>query len=239
MSKQGIDLMSRVQLTLEEAAKAMGVATTTLKSMAVQGDMPYRMRSGNFVFSQDDIDLWLSKHVIDGDTRNISHGKEAARLSELCPRECVCSALPGNSRASIIKSLTELADCSGFLYDPEDLRAEITRREECGTTNIGKGIAIPHTLVREDGFFSDSFVCIARLAKPSYFNSAPDGSVTELLILSCCQDSAEHLNILRQISDICRLTNFMDNVRAAADDDELYNALLQAEQDVVKALRKK
>ncbi len=231
--------MAHEMLTLEDAANEMGLSTTTLKSMAFQGEMPYRMRCGNYVFSQDDVDLWLSKHIVIGDTKHISKGSLAMSLSELCPRECICCNLPGTTRASIIDALTGLAEKSGFLYDPEDLRREITRREDCGTTNIGGGIAIPHTLVREDGFFSNSFVCIAKLARPSYFNSASDGSITELLILSCCQDSREHLNILMQISDICRLTKFMENVRTAADDDELYDALIKAEEDVRKANNRK
>ena len=226
-------------LSLEDAALKMGVSTTTLKSMAVQGEISYKERGGSFVFLQDDIDLWLSESVIDykKGRRNRRYWKAPAKLlSELCPRECVCCNLPGTSRTSIIDALTELADRSGFLYDPEDFRKEITKREELGTTNLGKGIAIPHTLVREEGFFSDSFICLAKLAKPSFFNSAPDGSITELLILSCCQDSDEHLNILMQISDICRLTHFMDDVRAAESDDELFEALLKAEKEVEKRI---
>ena len=224
-------------LTMEDAARSMGMAPTTLKSMAVQGEMPYKERCGKFVFLQDDVDLWLSQHVVKGDMKNLERAP-ARRLSELCPKECVCCDLPGTSQSSIIKSLTELADRSGFLYDPEDFRREIMRREELGTTNLGCGIAIPHTLVREEGFFSNSFICLARLARPSYFNSAPDGSKTELLILSCCQDSTEHLHILMQISDICRFTSFMDDVRAANDNDELYDALIKAEQAVEKAMRR-
>ncbi len=227
--------MAHEFLSIERAAKAMGIAPTRLKSLAVQGEISYQERSGKFVFLQDDVDLWVSQHIVDGDTEKLTLGTSDKLLSDFCPRECVCCNLPGTSRASIIEELTKLADKSGLLYDPEDLRREITRREDCGTTNLGCGIAIPHTLVREDGFFSSSFVCIARLARPAYFNSAPDGSITELLILSCCQDSNEHLCILKQISDICRLTNFMDDVRAAADDDELYEALVKAEEAVKRA----
>ena len=216
----------------------MGMSTTKLKAMAVQGEIDYKERGGKFVFLQDDVDFWLSEHVVTGDTKKLKHRAPARKLSELCPKECVCCNLEGTTRATIIKELTNLADQSGYLYDPEDFEREIMRREMLGTTNLGGGIAIPHTLVREDGFFQQSFICLARLAQPSYFNSADDGSKTELLILSCCQDSTEHLNILMQISDICRLTNFMRDVRAATDDDELFEALLNAEKEVEKALRR-
>ena len=229
--------MPHQYISIDAAANLMGISTTKLKAMAVQGEIAYKERSGKFVFLQDDVDFWLSEHVITGDTRNLGRSS-AKRLSELCPRECVCCDLPGTSQSSIIKALTDLADGSGLLFDPEDFRREIMRREELGTTNLGCGIAIPHTLVREEGFFASSFICLARLARPSYFNSAPDGSKTELLILSCCLDSTEHLNILMQISDICRLTRFMDDVRAANDDDELYEALVKAEKEVERALRR-
>ena len=82
--------MAHEILTLEAAASEMGLSTTTLKSMAFQGEMPCRMRSGNYVFSQDDVDLWLSKHIVDGDTKHIAKGRPAKSLSELCPRECIC-----------------------------------------------------------------------------------------------------------------------------------------------------
>ena len=226
-------------LTLEDAAHKMGVSTTTLKSMAVQGEIECKERGGSFVFLQEVVDFWCSKHVIEDDKgkRKRRNRKVPAKLlSDLCPKECVCCNLPGTSRASIIDALTELADQSGFLYNPDDFRDAIAKREDLGTTNLGKGIAIPHTLVRGEGFFSDSFICLARLAQPSYFNSAPDGSITELLILSCCLDSDEHLNILMQISDICRLTHFMDDVRAAENDDELFEALVKAEVEVEKRI---
>lgn len=238
--------MPKVQLTLSQAADALGIKPGDLKSMAVQGEIPATQRGDSYIFFQDDIDLWFSRHIIIGDAKDVPQNNSRDKkgihtyptLSALCPQQCVSCELPGNSRPSIIRALVELADNSGFLFDPNDLRMEITKREECGSTNIGGGIAIPHTMVRDEGYFSETFICLARLAKPVYFNSAPDGSVTELLILSCSADSNEHLNILSRISSICRFTNFMENVRNASDDFELYNALVQAETDVAKAGKK-
>ena len=121
-------------------------------------------------------------------------------------------------------------DRKGVAYNPEDFRNEITKREEAGSTNMGNGIAIPHTMTRETGFFEQTFVCIAKLAVPSFFNSAPDGSKTELLILSCSTDSNVHLKLLGKISAICRETSFMEDVRDATTDEELFQALLTAEE---------
>lgn len=218
----------------------MGLSVTDLKAMAIQGEIPYCIRNDAMLFAREDVDMWISKNIVSGNKKKQGdfEKNECPQLSQLCPKECITCALPGTSRSTIIKALTDLADLSGFLYDPEDLRVEITKREDAGTTNIGEGIAIPHTMIREDGYFSEDFICIARLAKPSYFNSAPDGSITELLILSCCQDREKHLNVLSRISNICRFTDFMDNVREAESDDDIYNALIDAEAKVDKALKK-
>ncbi len=219
--------MSRSLLNIREAASILSIGEGELRTLAVQGDIPCRLRGNAFFFEQEDLDLWKSNQIIDGEDDDDMW--DIPLLSELLPRECISVNLPGTSRASIINALTQLADKSGFLYDPTDFRDEITRREEAGSTNIGGGIAIPHTLTREDGYFSEAFICLAKLAKPAYFNSAPDGSPTELIILSCCHDSKMHLGMLKRISDICRKGTFMEAVREAETEEELLEALLDAE----------
>lgn len=226
-------------LNLTQAAEFLRLSEGELRALAVQGEIPCEKRGEQMMFKSEELDLWYSRHVIEAgaspDARPVKPLKQRRvfrTLSELCPRECVCASLRGTTRASIIRELTQLADQSGLLYDPNDLREEIERREELGSTNIGGGIAIPHALVRDEGFFSDSFVCLAKLEKPSFFNSACDGLPTELLILSCSADSEEHLHILRLISNLCRQTRFSSRVREAESDDELYEALILSEQEL-------
>ena len=231
--------MSRITLTLSQAAEAVGLPASTLRTKAVQGEIRSWKRGDELLFFQDELDLWYSAMLIDnqkqlekeqqGEHRR-NQPKPVPSLSTLCPKQCVTCALPGTTRASILKALTELAEKSGFLYNPEDFLAEIAKREEAGSTNLGNGIAIPHTITREFGFFEQTFVCIAKLATPSYFNSAPDGSKTELLLLSCSADSGEHLAILCRISAICRETSFVQDVREATTDEEVFQALLAAEE---------
>ncbi|MBR4674939.1 MAG: PTS sugar transporter subunit IIA [Victivallales bacterium] len=230
--------MSRTTLTLNQAAEAIGLPASTLRTKAVQGEIRSWQRGEELLFFQDDLDLWYSEMLI-GNRKQLekeqaeprrNQPKTVPSLSELCPRQCVTCALPGTTRASILKALTDLAEKSNYLYDPADFLKEITKREEAGSTNLGNGIAIPHTMTREIGFFEQTFVCIAKLATPSYFNSAPDGSKTELLLLSCSADSGEHLAILCKISAICRETSFVQDVREATTDEEVFQALLAAEE---------
>ncbi len=94
-------------------------------------------------------------------------------------------------------------------------------------------------MTREVGFFEQTFICIAKLATPSYFNAAPDDSKTEILILSCSADSSEHLNILNKISSLCRCTSFIEDVREATTDEEIYQALLNAESSLANPSKKK
>ncbi len=205
-------------------------------------------RGENLLFFQEDLDLWFSMMVVGGNTQQLSKAnREQMRrqkdacpsLSALCPRECVTCSLPGRNRPTIIRALTALAEKSGFLYNPKDFINELTKREEAGSTNLGNGIAIPHTMTREVGFFEQTFICIAKLATPAYFNSAPDDSPTEILILSCSADSSEHLNILNKISSLCRCTSFIKDVREATTDEEIYQALLNAENSLGNPTKKK
>ena len=228
--------MSYSLLTLAQAAQLLKMTQGELRSLAVQGELPCEQRGEQMMFRQEDLDLWTSRRIIE-QPQNIDNAplppqkqrRQFSKLSELCPIECISAALEGTTRASIIRELTKLADNSGFLYDPNDLRDAITKREEQGSTNVGNGIAIPHPLIREETVFSQSFVCIAKLAKPSFFNSAFDGLPTEILILACSADSEEHLHILRQISLLCRNSTFIESVKNAHTAAEIHDALLQAE----------
>ena len=219
--------MSRELLNLKQGAALLSISEKTLRSMAVQGEIPCKMRGDAYFFEQETLDLWKSGRIIDGAKEVLDEDGFPHPLP--IPEECVCANLPGSTRASIVKALTELAEKSGFLFDPADFMDGIIQREEQGSTNIGGGIAIPHLLTREEGFFSESFICLAKLARPAFFNAAPDGSATELLILSCCKDSYTHLAMLKRISDICRKKNFMEAVRNAETDAELLMALRDAE----------
>ena len=187
------------------------------------------------MFFQDELELWCTTHIIGREQHKLSlPSTEGLTLCALCPPECVETALSGSSRATIIHNLTELADRSGFLYDPKDLEQAILDREEHGSTNIGNGVAIPHTLNRDEGFFSESFLCIARLARPAYFNSAPDGMATDFLFLCCALTSEEHLVILSRIASVCERTEFLAQAQEAESSEEILEALQQAENNLLR-----
>ncbi|MBR0459757.1 MAG: PTS sugar transporter subunit IIA [Victivallales bacterium] len=228
--------MNRKLLTLEEAAASLKMEPGELRSLAVQGELPSTSRGDALLFFQEDLDFWYSQRVIT-DTKRHEMRREKTSLDELCPDGCIADALPGTSRSSIVKALVSLAENSGFLYDPADLEAEILRREEMDTTNIGMGVAIPHTLVRDEGYFSDSFLCIARLARPAFFNSAPDGKPTSLLILSCLLDSELHLAVLARIAALCRDTDFIQRIHEAEDPEQMREVLRQCEELLDKKRR--
>lgn len=219
--------MERGLINLKNAAALLGMEEGKLRTMAVQGEIDHIMRGDAYFFEQEKLDLWKTNQIIAKSKNDNSQGADQEPLP--IPDGCVCANLPGTTKAGILRELTSLAENSGFLYDPEDFRHELERREEQGTTNMGEGIAIPHPLTRDEGYFSEDFVCIAKLARPSYFNSAPDGSITELLILSCSLDSARHIKMLSRISRICGVKNFMENVRNAETDEELLQVFRDAE----------
>ena len=219
--------MPRGLLNLKSASELLSISEGELRTMAVHGEIDCILKGDNYFFEQEKLDLWKSGQIIEN--RKPDKSKASSPEPLPIPDECVCASLPGSSRSGIIKGLTNLAEKSGFLYDPEDFRKEIERREEAGSTNMGGGIAIPHLLTREEGYFSEAFVCVAKLAHPAFFNSAPDGSPTELLILSCCNDSSKHIDMLKRISHVCASKNFMENVRNAETDEELLQVFRDAE----------
>ena len=59
------------------------------------------------------------------------------------------------------------------------------------------------------------FIVLARTAQPLPFGS-PDGTVTDIFFLMCCQDDRIHLHVLARVCMMCRHTHLLRDLRAQA-----------------------
>jgi PTS system nitrogen regulatory IIA component len=96
-------------------------------------------------------------------------------------------------------------------------------REECGSTGIGHGVAIPHARVKG---LARPFGVYVRTRLPIPFD-APDGKpVSDLLVLFVPEQAAQqHLRLLAQVAEMFADGRFRQQLHAAADPAEVYRLL--------------
>ena len=69
------------------------------------------------------------------------------RMSHFVVRDAIIPALASTNRDEVIREMVQALHAAGqFLNtDPEDIVRAVLRREQLGSTGIGRGIAIPHS----------------------------------------------------------------------------------------------
>lgn len=240
--------MPHTLLSLEEAADYLHLDRSDVRSLAVHGEIPCEMQGDRIVFRQGKLKEWSSqrilglrgKHLQEYHSRGVLHrhnlAPDAAILTELSDPEFMEARLEARSKPAVLRAMTEVAERTGYLYDPDDLCKELREREDLCSTGIDGGAALLHPRHHDPYMVEDSFVCIGRTQTPIPFG-APDGGKTDVFFLVCCQDDRTHLHVLSRLCILCHACTVLDDLRQAADGREMHEALKRAEQAVLRQLR--
>jgi len=144
--------------------------------------------------------------------------------SLLDPRYIVLD-LKGRRKREIIEELVAPLEFRGELPDVDEAVRELMEREKTGSTGIGKGVAIPHHLLRG---VEKPLVVFGRKTRGIDFDAADKMPVKLFfLVLGPQDEKGEHLKLLS------RLARFLH-------DDAFLRELLEAKlpEDVLDAFRK-
>ncbi len=121
--------------------------------------------------------------------------------------------------------LAELAHKAGSVLDmpPDDILAELLKREELGSTGMGGGVAIPHARFHQ---IDKPFGVLARLKTPIDFD-AVDGNPVDTVFLLLLPDApaGERLGALACIARKLRNPATIAALRQAHDGAEIYRTL--------------
>jgi len=111
--------------------------------------------------------------------------------------------------------------------DIEDVERAIMRREELGSTGIGKGVAVPHA--KHPGVEGVIGV-FARSAKGIDFDSLDGQPVNLVFMLISSPDAVEpHLAALRKVTLLLRDDDICMFLKRAATEKELVDLLVEAD----------
>jgi len=159
----------------------------------------------------------------------LSPGNAASRPEQDAPVDprFVFHAVRGATREDVLGELSARLAEAGAVPDGKDLLARLVDRERLGCTGLGKGIAIPHTKLRD---VRDVVVALATTAAPVDFGAA-DGRPIDLVVLvvSPADAPAAHLQALARVSRLLRSPGLADALRSAGSREELLETLRSVE----------
>lgn len=227
-------------LTLDELADHLHVARRHVEKLIKDGELPVTIRGGRMVFRREEIDDWASQRLLrlPGQSLDWYHKRtmpaarllfpRAALIPALLPPEYIDLALPAKTKPAVIRDLVGLAERTGRVFDPRELRDGVEEREALCSTALPGGLALLHARQQQPFRFERSFLVLGRTIQAVPFG-APDGRASRLFFLLCCQDEDVHLHTLARLCLLARKTKVMDELLAAPDAAAAHAALVAAE----------
>jgi PTS system nitrogen regulatory IIA component len=139
----------------------------------------------------------------------------------LSPNDVTIDVAPANKR----KLLVDLADKAGsrLRLPPGTILAELSKREELGSTGVGNGVAIPHARFNQ---IDRPFGMLFRLRQPVEFE-ALDGKPIDIVFLLLLPESAkgEQLSALACVARKLRNPAVAAALRKASNAMETFRVL--------------
>ena len=143
-------------------------------------------------------------------------------LSDLIAPEGIITSLKVDTKKHVLENISALgAKLTGL--DKLIILESLLQRESLGSTNMGNGIAIPHTKIHG----VTKVICLfAQLDKPVKFDSEDNDKVDLVFALLAPESAgADHLRALARISRLLRDTAILEKLRSSNDPAALYAML--------------
>ncbi len=211
--------------------------------LASRGHLPGRKVGGEWRFARAEINHWLESRIHEYSEEQLSALEEAhgpatgadsgPLLANVLSEATVAIPLPATTRASVLKELVVLAEQSWQLYDPEAVLEAVRQREEMASTALPSGVAIPHPHRPLAAALGESVVAFGRIGRGIPFG-APQGGLTDLFFLVCCQDDRTHLAVLARLTRLLIRPGFLDALREVETASEAYAAIVGAERELLE-----
>ncbi len=136
----------------------------------------------------------------------------------LAPTNVICDVRVSNKQ-QLLQELSKKA-ASNLGLQAEYVASELLKREELGSTGMGRGVAIPHARLP---MVKKPYGIMARLKSPVDFD-AIDGQPVDLvfLLLLPAPPEADQLVALASVARKFKADEILNQLRRARSDSELY-----------------
>jgi len=149
-------------------------------------------------------------------------------MSDFVVREAIVPDLKATTKDGVVREMVESLRNAGYFKgsDPEDLIKAILKREQLGSTGIGKAVAIPHTKHSS----VDRLIGTLAVSKAGIPFDAVDGEpVHVLVLLSSPQDRpGDHLRALENVARSMRDDGFVRSLRECTTREQIWDLLNNA-----------
>jgi PTS system nitrogen regulatory IIA component len=139
----------------------------------------------------------------------------------LAPTNVICDVRV-SQKQQLLQELSKKA-ASNLGLQAEYIASELHKREELGSTGMGRGVAIPHARLP---MVKKPYGMMARLKSPVDFD-AIDGQPVDLvfLLLLPAPPEADQLVALASVARKFKADEILNQLRRARSDSELYAAM--------------
>jgi PTS system fructose-specific IIA component/PTS system nitrogen regulatory IIA component len=146
-------------------------------------------------------------------------------MKDFVVREAIVPALTSTTKEAVIREVVESLRSTGYVQADvsEDIVRAILKREQLGSTGIGRGIAIPHTKHPS----VDRLTGTVALSRSGVAFDSIDGEpVYVFVLLVSPQDRpGDHLRALENVVRTMRDDGFVRALREAATRDDIWKLL--------------
>ena len=147
------------------------------------------------------------------------------KISDLLSPSDVLVNTPASNKQLLLQGLaSEAANSLGLRVD--QVTPLLLRREQFGSTGIGRGVAIPHALLPD---LQRPFGLMAKLKQPIEFD-AIDGQAVDLVFLLLLPAKTEHgqSSALVLVARALRQIDVLNRLRRARDASDVYSVMAAA-----------
>lgn len=153
------------------------------------------------------------------------------KLMEFIVKDAIIPDLKSTEKVAVISEMVDALKETNSINagDVKDIMRALIKREELGSTGIGKGVAVPHT---KHASIKGIVGLVARSVKGVEFD-ALDGEPVYLffLLLSPSDSAGSHLSALERISNVIRDGDFRRFIKEASSKNEIIEILKEIDAD--------
>jgi PTS system nitrogen regulatory IIA component len=232
--------MAPTDFDIDRLAQYLHLTPAQVTKMASRGKLPGRKVGGQWRFPEAEIHHWLEQRIgatdddealarMEGLLERAPGPEEEIRIAELLPIHAIAVPLLARTRQSVITHMVELAEGTGWLWDPDKMGDALRDRESMHPTALENGVALLHPRRPQAGILAQPFLALGCTPQGIPFG-APDGRLTDVFFLICSTDDRGHL---RTLARLCRLIGdpeLLAAIRAAPDPAAVHQQIVAFEQ---------
>lgn len=231
-------------LSLNEVVEYLHISRAAIEKLVRVNDIPFELHGERLVFRKKAIDAWASQRILGFKEKQLVayhkvSSNEVRRVSQneaivpaLMQPQFIKTDLASKTMSSVISDMVSLAESTGLIVDARLLKESLLEREGLCSTAMAGGFALLHPRHHDQYLMVDSFVALGRSLQPIPFH-APDGQLTDLFFLICCQDDRMHLHVLARFCMLCQLPSLISELRSLSTPQEILDCLVSAEKSIL------